>query len=129
MRRNLASGCRAALEAVAYQTTDLLQALAADAENPVTALRVDGGMVANDWLMQFLADMTAVAVERPRVAETTALGAAYLAGLQAGLYDSLETIARQWQLDAGFEPAMAAADRERLHAGWKNAVSSVLTKK
>ena len=120
---------RAALEAVGYQTRDLMEAMAADMGQTTTALRVDGGMVGNDWLMQFLADMTALLVERPRVTETTALGAAYLAGLAVGLYPSMDAIAGQWEREARFEPAMAADRRALLYAGWLDAVARVLTKK
>jgi len=116
---------RAALEAQAYQTRDLMQAMAADAGQELGVLRVDGGMVGNDWLCQFLADITGLVVERPVVAETTALGAAFLAGLRAGLYPSLEHIAAAWRADRVFEPAMPAARREELYAGWLEAVSRV----
>ena len=119
---------RAGLEAVCYQTRDLLDAMAAVAANEdggAALLRVDGGMAANDWLMQFLADMTGAAVERPTVTETTALGAAYLAGLQAGLFDSVEDIAGQWVLGRRFEPAMAEKERARLYDGWRRAVERV----
>jgi glycerol kinase len=125
----IAEVARAALEAVAYQSRDLMQAMAADTGQAATALRVDGGMVGNDWLMQFLADMVALPVERPRVTETTALGAAYLAGLAVGLYPSLDTISGHWRCEARFEPAMTAARRETLYAGWRQAVARVLTKK
>ena len=120
---------RAALEAVGYQTRDLMQAMAADAGHSPSALRVDGGMVANGWLMQFLADIVGIPVERPVVTETTALGAAYLAGLTAGLYPSLDSLAEMWQREARFEPAMPTAECDRLYAGWREAVSRVLTKK
>jgi glycerol kinase len=125
----IAEIARAALEAVGYQTRDLMEAMAADAGRAATSLRVDGGMVANDWLMQFLADMVALPVERPRVTETTALGAAYLAGLNVGLYPSLAAIAGQWEREARFEPRMAGARRDALYQGWREAVGRVLTKK
>jgi glycerol kinase len=112
---------RATLEAVAFQTRDLLEAMAADGARP-TALRVDGGMTVNDWLMQLLADLLGVPVERPRVVETTALGAAYLAGLGAGVYGSLDDIATHWAGDRRFEPALDATKRDRLYADWRNAV-------
>ena len=121
-RRELA---RAALEAVAYQSRDLLQAMLADGTPPPAALRVDGGMVANDYLLCFLADMLDCPVERPRIAETTALGAAAIAGLGCGLYTRLDEIADNWALDARFEPAMAADNRARLYAGWCDAVARV----
>ena len=121
---------RAALEAVAYQTADLADAFAADmgggaAGAELGTLRVDGGMVVNDWLCQFLADMLGRPVERPAVVETTALGAAYLAGLAAGLYGSLDDVAAAWRLDRRFEPAMAPGARDRLLAGWRRAVARV----
>jgi glycerol kinase len=116
---------RAALEAVCYQTRDLMRAMAADGAPAPTALRVDGGMTRNDWLMQFLADMLALPVERPVVTETTALGAAYLAGLATGLWSSTEDIARHWRRDRLFEPGMAPAERDRLYAGWQDAVARV----
>jgi glycerol kinase len=116
---------RSALEAVCYQTRDLMQAMAEDGGVQPTALRVDGGMVANDWLMQFLADILDVSVERPTVTETTALGAAALAGLTVGLFSSPADIARRWQRDRRFEPRMAAAQRAGLYAGWQDAVTRV----
>jgi glycerol kinase len=116
---------RATVESVCYQTRDLLQAIANDGATNLTALRVDGGMVANDWLMQFLADIVDLRVERPLVTETTALGAAYLAGVQAGVYDSLDDVTANWQMDRGFEPTMNVSERERLVSGWSKAVSRV----
>jgi glycerol kinase len=116
---------RAALEAVAYQTHDLMRAMAEDGAARPTALRVDGGMVANDWLLQFLADILDLPVARPVVAETTALGAAYLAGLGAGFYHSPEQIAGQWRQDRLFEPRMAASVRAQLIAGWEEAAARV----
>jgi glycerol kinase len=112
---------RATLESVGYQTRDLLEAMTADGARP-TALRVDGGMTVNNWLMQLLADLLGVPVERPRVVETTALGAAYLAGLGAGVYGSLDDIAANWARDRRFEPALGATSRDRLYAGWRDAV-------
>lgn len=121
----IAEICRAALEAVCYQTRDLVDALVADGcEQPAT-IRVDGGMVANDWLAGFLADIIGASVERPVVTETTALGAAYLAGLQLGIYESLEQIEAQWQCERTFEPTMPEADREKLCADWRVAVQRV----
>ena len=116
---------RAALESVAYQTRDLMVAMAADAGKAPDTLRVDGGMTENDWLMQFLADVLDMPVERPTVTETTALGAARLAGLGAGLYSSPHDLAGQWRLDRRFEPTMPAGTRERLLAGWDDAVARV----
>ena len=117
----------AALDSVCLQTGDLLEAMARDSGTPQETLRVDGGMVANNWLLQRLADLTGLAVERPEVIETTALGAAYLAGLQHGLYDSLEDVNSQWALNARFEPAISRAAREHIVEGWHDAVRRTLT--
>lgn len=119
---------RAALESVAYQTRDLTAAMKADGAAAPTAIRVDGGMVANDWLCQFLADMLDVAVERPKVIETTALGAAYLAGLAVGLYAGLDAVAYGWHCERRFEPRMNVETRSRLYAGWQKAVRRTLSK-
>jgi glycerol kinase len=117
---------RAALEAVGYQTADLVDAMAADmGGTKLETLRVDGGMVVNDWLCQFLADVLDRPVERPAVVETTALGAAYLAGLAAGVYGSLDAVAGAWRLERRFEPRMHAAERQRLLDGWRRAVVRV----
>jgi glycerol kinase len=118
---------RAALEAVGYQTADLAEAMAADMPGDAGpgTLRVDGGMVANGWLCQFLADILARPVERPAVTETTALGAAYLAGLAAGVYASLEDVAATWRVDRRFEPGLEPGERERLFDGWRRAVRRV----
>jgi len=116
---------RAALEAVCYQTRDLMQAMAGDGAPRPKALRVDGGMSANDWLMQFLADVLDLPVERPIVTETTALGAAYLAGLKAGIFASTEDISGHWQRERRFEPRMGNGERDRLYAGWQDAVARV----
>lgn len=113
---------RAALEAVAYQSRDVLEAMAADAGAPLHDLRVDGGMAANDFLMQFQADILNAPVARPRVAETTALGAASLAGLAVGFWKDTGEIEANWALDRRFEPQMEEAERERAYAGWKRAV-------
>ena len=112
---------RAALEATAYQTYDLLACMAEDGVKP-SALRVDGGMVANNWFLQFLADMVALPVDRPRVMETTALGAAYLAGRASGIYGDFDDFERTWQCERRFLPTPPAAERERLVAGWHAAV-------
>jgi glycerol kinase len=117
---------RAALESVCYQTRDLLEAMRGDGADFAT-LRVDGGMVAKNWVGQRLAVMLDCRCERPQVSETTALGAAYLAGLQLGVYESLEEIASLWQCEAGFDPAMNELDRARRYTGWKNAVARVRT--
>ena len=118
---------RAALEAVAYQTRDLVAAMNADRAGTGTnaklsTLRVDGGMAVNDWVMQFLADQLAITVQRPVVTETTALGAAYLAGLGVGMFSSIDEIARNWRCERVFKPAMDKARREALFAGWHDAV-------
>ncbi|MFS8532017.1 glycerol kinase GlpK [Sphaerobacter thermophilus] len=113
---------RAALESVAYQTRDVLEAMQTDTGIEFKELRVDGGMVANDFLMQFQADIIGKAVERPEVAETTALGAAYLAGLAVGFWKDEQDIAQNWQLNRRFEPQMSEEERERLYTGWKRAV-------
>ncbi|MFZ4814149.1 MAG: glycerol kinase GlpK [Phototrophicaceae bacterium] len=113
---------RATLESMAYQTRDVVDAMLADGGLDLTALRVDGGAVRNDFLMQFQADILGVPVERPQVTETTALGAAYLAGLAVGYWDSLEQIAGQWKLDRTFTPSMSEDQREALYADWKRAV-------
>ena len=119
---------RAALEAVCYQTRDLIEAMASDGAERPSSLRVDGGMARNDWLLQFLADILELPVERPQVTETTALGAAYLAGLKTGIYRSTAEIARNWRCERRFTPAMAAATREGLYAGWREAVARVLSR-
>ena len=118
---------RAALEAVCYQTGDLLTAMTADSGFAIGRLRVDGGMVGNRWLMQRLADLLDLPIERPRVSETTALGAAFLAGLQAGLFGSLEDIAGTWEADAVFTPSLDGASRAGLLLGWRQAIQRVLT--
>jgi len=122
---------RAALEAVGYQTRDLLEAMCADwpsAAEAQTVLRVDGGLTASEWAMQFLADILAAPVDRPAVMETTALGAAYLAGRQAGLCPDLATFAATWKPDRRFEPHMDLETRERKYAGWCDAVRRTLTR-
>jgi glycerol kinase len=116
---------RAALEAVCYQTRDLMNAMAADAGKEASALRVDGGMVGNDWVMQFLADILGLPVERPVVTETTALGAAVCAGLGLGLVGDLAQAAANWQRDRLFQSAMPAETRDRLYAGWQAAVARI----
>ncbi len=116
---------RAALEAVCFQTRDLLEAMTADEAAPLDTLRVDGGMVANDWMLQTLADTLGVPVERPVVTETTALGAACLAGLRNGFFDGLEGIAATWQSSGRFEPRGDQKQREARYAGWLDAVRRV----
>ncbi len=122
---------RAALEAVAYQTHDLLAAMQGDwhgASGKRTVLRVDGGMVASDWTMQFLADVLDAPVDRPKLLETTAVGAAYLAGLQAGLYPAPGRFARNWRSERRFKPRMKPALRDTLLAGWRDAIARTLTR-
>jgi glycerol kinase len=117
---------RATLESMAYQTREVLEAMTADSGVSVKTLRVDGGAVVNNLLMQFQADILGVAVQRPKVAETTALGAAYLAGLATGFWSGQQEVADQWAIDRTFEPQMSADQRESLYAGWKKAVSRSL---
>jgi glycerol kinase len=114
--------CRAALEATAYQTREVLDAMEKDSGVKLTALKVDGGMVYNDTLMQFQADILNVPVVRPKVAETTALGAAYAAGLAVGYWTNLEDLRQNWQVDKVYEPKMDEATRARLYKGWLKAV-------
>ena len=113
---------RATLESMCYQTRDVLEAMNADSGVDLKTLRVDGGAVVNNLLMQFQADILGVPVQRPKVAETTALGAAYLAGLAVGFWSSQEEVAKQWAIDRTFEPAFSADQREALYADWKKAV-------
>jgi glycerol kinase len=117
---------RAALESAAYQTLDLLQAGTEGGGQP-RALRVDGGMAANDWFCQFLADIIVAPVERPLMLEATAQGAAFLAGLQLGIFPDFAAISAAWVPGARFEPRMAPAERDRLIAGWQNAVARTLS--
>ncbi len=123
---------KAALECVAYQTRDLLDAMHKDmpaqtsAANTATVLRVDGGMVASDWTMQFLADILNAPVDRPSVLETTALGAAWLAGSKAGVWPDQDGFAKRWKLDRRFTPSMPAAERTRKYAAWQSAVAATL---
>jgi len=122
---------RAALESVAYQTRDLHEAMHGDwTKNGGThsVLRVDGGMVASNWTMQFLADILDAPVDRPKVLETTAVGAAYLAGYRAGVYPSPKDFAKSWKLDRRFKPRMKEAERAQKVAGWRDAVARTLTR-
>jgi glycerol kinase len=116
---------RAALEAIAYQTRDVLDVMAREAGRRPAALRVDGGATANDFLCQFQADVLGLPILRPRVRETTGLGAAYLAGLGVALWPGLEALGSLWQLDRAFEPGMPSDRREALYAGWRQAVARV----
>ena len=117
---------RAAVESMAYQTRDVLAAMESDAGIRLKELRADGGAIANDFLGQFQSDILDVPVLRPQVTETTALGAAYLAGLATGFWSSREDIARHWAVDRRFEPAMPAERRDALYAGWQQAVQATL---
>jgi len=117
---------RAALESMAFQTRDVLEAMEADAGIKVKELRADGGAIANDFMAQFQSDILALDVLRPKVQETTALGAAYLAGLATGFWTSREEIASQWAVDRRFEPAMGEDRRQALYQGWKDAVAATL---
>jgi glycerol kinase len=113
---------RAALEATAYQSREVLEAMEKDSGVALKSLKVDGGMVHNDLLMQFQADILGVPVVRPQVAETTSLGAAYAAGLAVGFWTNLEDLKANWQIDKSWEPLMEEDTRERLHRGWLKAV-------
>ena len=113
---------RAALEAIAYQTRELVEAMEADSGAPVTELRADGGAAANDFLMQFQADILGKPVVRPAYIETTALGAAFLAGLATDMWKSTEELESFWRVDRRFEPGMDSARREELFEGWKHAI-------
>ncbi|MBU8878751.1 glycerol kinase GlpK [Bacillus sp. FJAT-29790] len=117
---------RATLESLAYQTKDVLSAMEADSGIELKTLRVDGGAVKNNFLMEFQSDILNVPVERPTVNETTALGAAYLAGLAVGYWDGIEEIATQWAMDQSFEPSMESAVRNHLYDGWKKAVHAAM---
>lgn len=113
---------RATLESLCYQTRDVMEAMSKDSKIEVNNLRVDGGAVKNNFIMQFQADIVNTAVERPEIQETTALGAAYLAGLAVGFWDSKDEIANRWQLETEFTPQMSEEDRTKLYKGWKKAV-------
>ncbi len=117
---------RATLESMCYQTKDVLSAMEADSEIELQALKVDGGAVVNNVLMQFQADILGVPVDRPQVTETTALGAAYLAGLAVGVWETKEDLIKNWQLNARFEASMDAAQREKLYKGWQKAVKRAM---
>ncbi|TVQ58061.1 MAG: glycerol kinase [Rhodobacteraceae bacterium] len=119
---------RAALESVGYQTRDLLEAMVADYPGAGdVVLRVDGGLTASDWGMQFLADILGAPVDRPKVRETTALGAAWLAGMKAGVYPGAEAFAEAWALDRRFEPRLDVETRDTHYAGWRDAVRRTLS--
>jgi glycerol kinase len=122
---------KAALESVAFQTRDLWEAMRGDwqGSGDAAVLRVDGGMSASDWTMQCLSDILGASVDRPKVRETTALGAAWLAGMRAGLYPGAAEFAESWALERRFEPRMDTDERERKYAGWRDAVSRTLSKR
>jgi len=120
---NKAHIARAALEATAYQTREVLDAMEADSGVKLTALKVDGGMVFNELLMQFQSDLLNVPVIRPKVAETTALGAAYAAGLAIGFWKDYEELRANWGRDKEWAPAMDGDERKKLYSGWKKAVT------
>jgi glycerol kinase len=111
---------------VGYQTRDLVAAMTADCGLPIETLRVDGGMAASDWTMQFLADILPARVERPESLETTAWGAAYVAGLSRGVCPAPDEMMTRWTAARSFLPAMAAEEREERYAGWRRAVVGVL---
>ena len=122
---------KAALEAVCYQTADLLKAMREDwpqLARSSTQIRVDGGMSSSDWTMQCLADILDSSVERPPILETTALGVAYLAGRQSGFYPDLESFAEGWSCERRFEPHLEAEARSEKLAGWQNAVRRTISK-
>jgi glycerol kinase len=114
---------RATLESIAFQVADVLSAMASDAGGALEVLRVDGGAAANDLLLQLQADLLGVPVDRPIVGETTALGAAYLAGLAVGYWDSLDEITANWAPDRRFEPSMSKDRRQSMLGGWHDAVA------
>lgn len=120
---------RAALEAVCYQTRDLVDAMKKDwqGENEDSVLRVDGGMVASDWTMQYLADTLATPIDRPSILETTALGAAWLAGMKSGVWPDMEGFSKSWKLQNRFEPRLDEAKRARRYNGWRAAVESTIS--
>ena len=125
---------RAALESVAFQTRDLIEAMQADSAGRWSSevgsvIRVDGGMSASDWTMQFLSDMLDAPVDRPAILETTALGAAYLAGWQAGLYPAPEEFARSWRSERSFRPSMLPEERRARYGGWRDALARTLLRR
>jgi glycerol kinase len=120
---------KAALQSVGYQTRDLLEAMKADwhGEGAGSTLRVDGGMSASDWAMQFLSDIIGAPVDRPEVLETTALGAAWLAGQRTGLYPDQKGFSDSWALERTFDPQMAEPERAEKYAAWKRAVAATMS--
>ncbi|MCV6606220.1 MAG: FGGY-family carbohydrate kinase, partial [Porticoccaceae bacterium] len=114
----------AGLQSVCFQTRDLQKAMELDGVRPRT-LRVDGGMVVNNWLLQSLADLLGARVDRPEIIETTALGVACMAGLQAGVYNSLDELAERWRCERQFSPQLSKEERDRFYSGWLDAVARV----
>jgi glycerol kinase len=119
---------RATLDSLAYQTRDVVDTMVAESAGPLETLRADGGACQNDFLMQFQADILDAAVDRPKVVETTATGAAFLAGLGVGLWKSTAELEHVRKVDRVFRPKMKQAERDRLYSGWKRAVDRVRTK-
>jgi glycerol kinase len=117
---------RAALEAIAFQTRDIVDVIKADTNLAIPVLRVDGGGSANNFLMQFQADILGIPIQRARIAETTALGAAYLAGLAVGLWRDTTEIGEQWESSATYEPRMSVDERETLYSDWKRATERAM---
>ncbi|MBP9694126.1 MAG: glycerol kinase GlpK [Alphaproteobacteria bacterium] len=117
---------RAALESVVYQSLDLFKAMSNDANEPIASMRVDGGMVQNKWFLQFLADMIGIKIERPKILEITALGVAFTAGLQDGIYSSLDAISTLWTEEIHFLPHMPAEKKNHFYEGWQRAVHATL---
>jgi glycerol kinase len=119
---------KATLESVCYQTSDLLNAISKDlGDHKLSAIRVDGGMAASNWTMQTLSDLLQLPVDRPKNLETTALGAAYLAGMQIGFYPAMEDFAKSWKSESQFNSKMSDNERDKKLAGWKNAVKRTLS--
>lgn len=115
---------RATLESIAYQSKDVMETMIKDSGIPITEMRVDGGAAKNNFLMQFQSDILNIEIKRPKVSETTALGAAYLAGLATGFWESIEDIKANWLLDKSYEPKMEDAERDVLYHGWEKAVTA-----
>lgn len=115
---------RATLESIAYQSKDVMETMIQDSGIPITEMRVDGGAAKNNFLMQFQSDILNIEIKRPKVSETTALGAAYLAGLATGFWESIEDIKANWLLDKSYEPKMEDAERDALYHGWEKAVTA-----
>ncbi|HCT95365.1 MULTISPECIES: glycerol kinase GlpK [Vagococcus] len=118
---------RATLESIAYQTKDVMETMRQDSGMPITSMRVDGGAANNNFLMQFQSDILDLNIKRPKVSETTALGAAYLAGLATGYWESIDEIRENWQLDKEYDSHMSAEERDTLYDGWKKAVAATRT--